>query len=229
MNSFLVYISLIFFPGIIATIICDKITDHTEKWGYFKYTLYSFIFGITSYILAQILFLLLYRFTLVGEIRTALDSFFSSPMIISVFSAAILTQHQVSSVNIITDVLFSTILSPFVAALAAVIINYKLLMKLSNKFKISNKYGDESLYYYFLNSKQTKFVTVRDNEKGLTYQGNVSSFSLTESIQELLLSEVIVYDYESSQKLYFSPFIYISKPPGGFAIEFPEEKNEESS
>ena len=55
MNQLFVITALILLPGVISTIIVDKITVHS-KWDAFKYSLYSFVLGMFSYAIIQILF-----------------------------------------------------------------------------------------------------------------------------------------------------------------------------
>ena len=44
-------------------------------------------------------------------------------------------------------------------------------------------------------------------------------YSENEHIQEIVLSEVTVFNYEDSEELYFIPTIYLTKPIGKFIIE----------
>jgi len=56
------------------------------------------------------------------------------------------------------------------------LVNYKIFHKFAQKLLISQKYGDENLYSYYLNAKEIDWVYVRDFERKLTYQGRVISF-----------------------------------------------------
>jgi hypothetical protein len=38
MNSLAIAISIILLPGLVACVICDKITVHSPKWDAFKYS-----------------------------------------------------------------------------------------------------------------------------------------------------------------------------------------------
>jgi MFS superfamily sulfate permease-like transporter len=48
-------VSVILFPGLISTVIADKITVHSKNWDSFKYGIYSFVFGVFCYVIVQIL------------------------------------------------------------------------------------------------------------------------------------------------------------------------------
>lgn len=50
MSELAVVIGIILFPGIIATVIADKLVVHVRPWGSFKYSLYAFVLGVMSYV-----------------------------------------------------------------------------------------------------------------------------------------------------------------------------------
>jgi hypothetical protein len=102
--------------------------------------------------------------------------------------------------------------------------------KIAKKLKISTKYGDENLFSFFLNSQNIDWIYVRDIQNNLTYQGRVVSFSENDGMQELVMSEVTVFKYETSEEFYSVPLIYLSKPSGNFIIEaVPPELLEEKN
>lgn len=53
MNELAIAVGVILFPGLITAVICDKITVHSPRWGSFKYSVYSFIFGVSCYVALQ--------------------------------------------------------------------------------------------------------------------------------------------------------------------------------
>src|SRR3972149_7155617 len=55
MNELAIAVGVILFPGLITCVICDKITVHSPKWSSFKYSVYSFIFGVFCYVSLQLL------------------------------------------------------------------------------------------------------------------------------------------------------------------------------
>lgn len=99
--------------------------------------------------------------------------------------------------------------------------HYKVVNRFGKWLKLTNKYGDENLYSYFLNAKEVEEVYVRDIENGLTYHGLINSFSENDDIKELVLIDVVVYEYESSKKLYELDKIYLSKSKESLIIELP--------
>ena len=211
MNDLAILIGLISFPGLVATIICDKILVHTERWSTFKYLIYSFIFGVACYLSLQLVSVLL------GTTDRHLP-FLSSNPTLSIWS----TLLDQSSKPQWGEIAWATLIAPFIAGLAALAVNKKAVNKISQKLGISGKYGDENLFSYYLNSPDVAWVYVRDIPNDLSYRGLVRSFSETKEIQELVLTDVTVFNYNESDELYKVDSIYLTKPIGAFIIEAPE-------
>ncbi|HEX4300312.1 MAG TPA: hypothetical protein VH327_05520, partial [Gammaproteobacteria bacterium] len=100
---------------------------------------------------------------------------------------------------------------------AVYIFTHKIFHRIALRFNISNKYGDENLYSFFLQNRN--WLYVRDIENNLTYEGLLVSYSENDLIQEIVLSQVTVYSYKDSEKYYSVPSVYLSKAIGKFNIE----------
>ena len=207
MNQLVVSVVIIMIPGIIATIISDKLTTHS-KWDSFKFSLYALTLGVLSYVVLQVL---VYASNLVSSINIGIVSWKNLKIWGSVLSGG----NDISP----WEICLASVLSMPVAFFASWLINYKVFNKIGQKFKITQKYGDENLYSYYLNAKEIDWVYIRDKEGNLTYEGRVVQHSENDKIQELVLSEVSVYRYEDSEYLYSIPTIYLSKEAGKFLIE----------
>lgn len=210
MNELAIAVGVILFPGLITAVICDKITVHSPKWGSFKYSVYSFIFGVSCYVALQVL---AYLWDWIAA--SALPPLVLVSATLDVW--AIVTTQRASIDP--SEVFWATLLSPGIAAGAAFIVNHKLINRVAQKLRISSKYGDENLFSFFLNAQNIDWVYVRDISNKLTYQGRVVSFSEADDMQELVLSEVTLFAYETSDELYSVPVIYLSKARGTFIIE----------
>jgi hypothetical protein len=207
MNQLVVSVVVILIPGIIATIISDKLTTHS-KWDSFKFSLYALTLGVLSYVVLQVL---VYAWNLVSSISFGSVSWTNLKIWGSVLSGG----NDISP----WEICLAAVLSIPVAFLASWLINYKIFNKIGQKLKVTQKYGDENLYSYYLNAKEIDWVYIRDPESNLTYEGRVVQHSENDKIQELVLSEVSVYRYEDSEYLYSIPTIYLSKEAGKFLIE----------
>ena len=206
MNELAVSIGIILFPGLLACVICDKIAAHSPKWGSFKYSVYSFIFGVLCYASVQFVFYVE-------------DWFKSAPdwALRDLHVWSIVT-NQRADIDV-WEVFYATLAAPIVAIVATYINNYKILNKLAKKIKASSKFGDENLFSYYLNSNEIDWIYVREPSTNHTYQGRVSSWSENDHIQEMVLFDVTVYEYETSKELYSLPTLYLAKPTGSFIVE----------
>lgn len=217
MNDLAVLIGLISFPGLIATVICDKLLVHAERWNSFKYGVYTFIFGVGAYVVLQLL-------TWVTSLGSRHLPFLSEGAPLGLWN----TLSSGRGLHF-SEVAWATGLSPLIAIAAVYCVNKKHMTRFAQRFGISNKYGDENLFSYFLNSPDVLWVYLRDPAAGFSYRGAVRSFSETKEVQEITLTDVTVYSYEDSELLYQLDSIYLSKPLGTFTIESPTSAHEASS
>lgn len=202
-------IAVILFPGVIATLIADHLIVHTKPWGSFRYSLYSFVLGIISYIFLQ---LVVWPFAFFDSQIDFLPDLAGD---LDIWKFAISPTYKFE----ITEVIAATIISMLGSLLLSAAVNNKLFVKLAQDLKISSKYGDENLYSYYLNAQSIDWVYIRDKENNLTYQGRILAFSENENFQELVLHEVTVFGYADSEEYYSVPTMYITKPFGKFVIE----------
>ena len=192
---------LLLIPGSIACIIYERLTIH-KQWNSFKFVTNAILFGAISYLTAQLLF---------NICRTDLSfqNFWEN-----------LPSKEIPYSVIIK----ASMVSILIGLISSALDQYKIMNRFGKWIRISNKYGDENLYSYFLNAQEVDEVYVRDIENNLTYHGLVSSFSENDEIKEILLSDVVVYSYETSEKLYKLDKIYISKSKENLIIELPFKK-----
>jgi hypothetical protein len=194
---------LLLIPGSLACIIYERLTIH-KQWTSFKFVTNAILFGSISYLIAEVIFS-------IHNPDTSFKSFWEN-----------LPTKDIPY-NVI---LKASLISIFVGFAATGIDHYKLINRFGKLIKLTNKYGDENLYSYFLNAKEVEEVYVRDIQNKLTYHGLVNSFSETDEIKELVLLDVIVYDYETSEKLYSLDKIYLSKSKENLIIELPYKTND---
>ena len=199
---------VIFLPGIITTIIADKITNHS-KWNSFKFGLYSFVLGFFTYASFQII---LYSNDIILGFPSDKTIQWSH---LHIWNCALNGGTNINAIELIIALIF---VLP-VALIASWIINYKIFNKIAKLCKISYKYGDENLFSYYLNAKEIDWLYIRDAERNFTYQGRIDTFSENEKVQEIVLSEVTVYNYEDSEELYTLPTLYLCREVGKLIIE----------
>jgi hypothetical protein len=205
-----VILVVVLFPGILATVIADKLAVHS-RWSSFKYALYSVVLGVLSYAFLQ---LIVYADDILRWYAC------SQPLVwhhLSIWKFAQYGKADIPAWEVVSAVFFAI---P-VALFASACVQHKWITRVGNRLRITRKFGDENLYTFFLNSTDVDWVYVRDKESDLTYQGRVQSFSENDQarIQELVLFDVTVYRFKDSAELYSVPALYLSRPMGKFIIE----------
>jgi RsiW-degrading membrane proteinase PrsW (M82 family) len=198
---------IILIPGAIATVIIDKLTIHKE-WSPFKFVVNSIILGIFSYLTLQ----------LVENFLVFIHNLFGSQAIL--YTNLIIWNTLEDSKTIpYKEVIFSAICGIFIGGIGTLFENYRVINKIGKKLRLTNKYGHENLFSYFLNSKETGYVYLRNFKNDLTYLGYIKSFCETENTSEIVLGDVSVYTCESSDLLYEIEEIYLSFPKTEIIIE----------
>lgn len=204
---------LIFFPGIISSLIIDNLISHRERE--FKiFLLYSFILGLASYFILYIIisinnFLVILR----GLIPSWKVSFLNSLI------------DKKADINI-KEVVIATLIAIILALLISALINYRLLHKFAKKLKISKRFGQLDVWSYVLDSPDIDWVIIRDLENDLMYQGWIEAFSDTYDTNELFIRDVKVYKNSTAEELYFMQGIYITKDKTNLIMEFPQIGNQ---
>ena len=203
---------LIFFPGIIASIIIDSLTVHRGR-EFKLFILNSFILGLTSYFILYIIVSINNLIVqLMGLIPTWEVNFLNSLI------------DKTSNINI-KEVIVANVIAIILAFIVSTAINYKILHRFAKKLKITKKFGQLDVWSYVFDSPDIGWIIVRDLENDLMYQGWVEAFSDTFDKNELFIREVLVYRNSTSEELYFMEGIYISKEQKSLVIEFPLTQN----
>lgn len=115
--------------------------------------------------------------------------------------------------------------------------NKNYFHRFAQKYNITNKYGDDDVWTFFLNAdfkelEQSendensddsvhKWVFVRDLKERLLFYGYISVWSDTGSTRELVISNVEVFDNDDSTFLYKADHVYISCELDDIIIEVP--------
>jgi len=192
-------------PGAIAALTVEKLTSH-RRWSVFAFVLYSFLLGIGTYFLHQLILVLCgYIAGCNSQSLFFWDALFNMNIKIS-----------------LQEIALTCVFAILIGYLASAIINHKLLFRSAKFLKVSKKFGDEDLWAYFLNSPEVTWVWVRDHTRKLIYEGWVQSFSVESSIRELLLREVKVFSNADGTFLYSVPAMYVSGKSTDLTLELPK-------
>ncbi|HEX8949628.1 MAG TPA: hypothetical protein VF790_11735, partial [Dissulfurispiraceae bacterium] len=184
-------IILLILPGAIATLIIEKLTVH-KPWDAFRFIFYSTLMGFVTYLTYQVY----YFFVVSAETLS--------------FWKAITDSRVSLSIKEILCAAFTAIPLGFVISAA---IQYKIINKTANRLKVSNKYGDDNLFYHFLNFNEVQWLWVRDKDQDVTYEGFLQFYNETDSLREIVLSEVKVFRSSDSEFIREAPYIYLTFSP----------------
>jgi len=197
---------LLFLPGIIITLILERLTVSDEK-RHFYFILSSFLYGIFSYAFYALLLII---FDCLPRIEINTNVIF--------LDALIDEEIKINFGEILKVSIISVVLGFFIATL----INQKYLHRFSQFIGISKKFAEIDVWGYLLNSKddELRWVRVRDTEHNLCFEGWIEAFSDTHKNNELFLRDVIVFKNDTGDKLYNVPGLYISRNPDNLTVEF---------
>lgn len=180
MNDFLIRITLLFLPGIIAFIIIDKFTNHRELKNRDIF-LYIFILGFFSYV--------------VFYLCVVVKSF--------VFNGQNSVKFFESLVNPNNTLDFKEILW---ASLAAIIIGFALtwlisrdtIYRVARFFRITKEFGHPSVFDNLMDVEDNRAISIWNEEKNKLYYGWVKKYSTLGDYIELSLEDVKAYRIEDN-------------------------------
>jgi len=185
-------------PGAIACLIFEKLTIH-KKWAPFNFIANSILFGGISYLVAQPIL------NIFGLGQSLNNLWLNLPSKEIPFSAMLAT----------------SLISIPVGLICAGLDNFKIINRVGKFLGWTSKYGDENLFYYFLQADNIQEVYLRDIPKNITYHGMIDYYSEADGFKEIVLSHVKIYDYKTSDFMYKVDKIYLSYPNDSIVIEVP--------
>jgi hypothetical protein len=196
-------------PGALAATIYKRLTLRHKEQSDFMFVIVSIMQGMFSYLILQVI---IYGYDFSNNIL-----FPCHPWDYNVIN----TFKNISDSNTIpySEVIYASIISIFLGFVTTKIDDSKIIYSIARRFGVSNKYGDENLYSYFLNSPDISWVYLRDLANSLTYFGSVKSFSETQEFKEIVLEQVTVFNYPDSDELYDIERIYLCLPKDKVIIE----------
>lgn len=195
-------VAILFLPGLLWARI-DARYGFKGSQSDTEYFLRSFQFGLVSYSVTYLIYLA------VGKSFTFVD-----------FSEA--GAKTIINGSIVYEILSAIAVGCVLSVIWLYATTYKWLSRFLQFIKSTKTYGDEDVWDFTFNSSSAsvEYVHFRDFEKNLVYGGWVSSYSGTEKLRELVLRDVIVYDFNGAE-LYNTPMVYLARAPEDIHIEFP--------
>jgi hypothetical protein len=202
-TEFVFKLLLLFFPGIICAYLVDQLTTHRPRDPFF-FLLQSFVFGLVSYFLYW-----------AGAIIAS--HFFSTLVKPNIAFLRSLTNSK--AVFSFREIAYVSIISTILACVVSVVSRFKLLNRIAKWIGLTKKFGELDVWGYLLNMKEVAWVTVRDHDNDLIYDGWVQAFSDDSKEAELLLRDVSVYKNKTGMPLYQIGALYLSRNRENITIE----------
>lgn len=198
-------------PGVLSAVLIEQLTIH-KPWTQFRFILHAFILGVLNYLVLQLVLFIPY---FIGRWYCPGIQYEGIQFWNSMFDKSIALKSS--------EIFWACIVGVLVGLLLSKAIQDKWIFKLASRLKVSGKYGDENLFMFFLNAQEVNWVYVRDIKNKITYFGLRKSFSETDHIREIVLTDVTVYSMVDSKEMYKMPAIYLSYEVGNLIIELPEQ------
>lgn len=203
MNELSIKIIMILFPGIITTMLLDKITEH-KPWDNFKYSIFIIFYGVMSYSILQFYYMadLFYE---VG--KTGFDM--KNVKILNVWDFNNQEIKEIPYQEIIKAGFVSFLLGLFISYIDHKEYFSSLLLKLG----ITSKYGNYSTNYQLLKLKRNDWMDITIWDKDLFIRGVVVSINETDGFCELCISdaEIFLISDNGMESLYKVDYISLSE------------------
>jgi hypothetical protein len=190
-------------PGIISLLIIEKLSFHKE-YRLFQILIYSLILGFANYC---------FYYSILEGVNGIFHKDHPCTFFIALSDNSIKLDFG--------EIALVSLLALLTGYIVTALINLKILNRLGLFFRVTKKFGDLDVWSYVMNSKNTEWVVIRDQQRDLMYEGWVELFSDSTEQDELLLRDVIVFTNSTGKELYRTPGLYLPKRRENITIEFP--------
>jgi hypothetical protein len=201
-SSLFFEIALLLLPGFVWMKIHTKYGAKGEITQ-FDMILNAFLFGIIAY---AVLYLIYWKFNIPMHI-VSLD----------------VDSKQLFQPESFVDIFAATGIAILLAILHLYGENYKLFTRFVQVIKATKTFGDEDVWDFVFNSSSVSsvdYLHFRDFENQVVYAGYLNIFSKSGQLRELVLRDVIVYDFDG-QEMYKAAHMYLARERDKIHIEFP--------
>jgi hypothetical protein len=209
---------LLLLPGVVATIMLIQITGD-KKMSVFNFAINSALFGIASFLIME---LSISFFNIIKALLSP-GHVIKWGLNLTIWDNLFDNTKEFNKIEMIVSYLLSIPLGIFYGY----IISRKLLNRLFKMLKLTNRYGDDDVWSFFLNSPNTQWVLVRDKLTNLTYFGSVRAYSDSSEKREILLNDVQVFTTDAWEHLYDSDSVFLELENNQFSIEIPKHQANE--
>ncbi|POE02673.1 hypothetical protein [Pectobacterium odoriferum] len=213
MNALTVSLVTIMIPGVIMALIFSTYTQH-KPWDSFRYILMSVVFGILTYLVMQVIVTV---FQVVIGIQ---DTKAISWKLLSIWSVA--NGQEKITINPL-EVLLGGILAIPLGLLSVFLATKRTIHNYLLNKGISNKYGDDNVFIRSVEevcqitpSFPDAYVLI--NEDSLVIHGVIKFYNENDKTQEIGFCNATVYNSETSDIIFKTNFLYLSKEYGKMIV-----------
>jgi Family of unknown function (DUF6338) len=207
-KEFTFRVVLLFLPGLVGFILFERLTVH-KKTENFLLILYSLVFGFAAYGFTWGAYSYLFPWINSHWLTTLPTKM--------VFWDELQDANRPLEFREIAAACLSAIC---VAIIASYLSNYKVLYRVGRFFRATRKSGSIDVWGAILSASGTDFVTIRDKDADLAYDGWIYYFSEEQPTMELVLRDVAVYRNSDAVFLYQVGAMYFKLDPKKIALEF---------
>jgi hypothetical protein len=196
LTEFTIRLVILLLPGILGTLIIDRLVIH-KPWKEFIFLVNVIVVSIFSYLTLQ----------LVNNFICFITCKKSELLNFWIY----IEKSNITAIPY-TEIIYASFISVFIAFISSANSKNGWINKIAQYLKITNKYGNESVYYRILNAKDVDWIYLRSPDTNLTYRGQVAKYSEDDKTREIVLYNVTVYRYSNSNELYFTAKVYLCFP-----------------
>ena len=205
-SSLTLRVLLLFFPGVLCTMLVDGLTVRRERTPV-QFITKAFVLGIGSYLLL---------YALRGICSGIAGIFgFPQPLPMTFFAALADEKQRIAWGEIALAAGAAIPLATVIAAL----LNHRVFFRAAEALRITRNSGYPDVWSFLFNAHEVGWVHVRDLTHDLTYYGWVERFSETVDRAEFLLRDVQVYRGSTGVSLYETSMVYFARPSESLVVE----------
>lgn len=209
---------LLLLPGVISTLMIRYITTQ-KQYTVFDFVIYSAVLGIGTFIMMELFCSIYWLF--LGIFCKSVTTEFG--LNLSIWDNLFNGQKSLNK----TEMFISYLLAIPFGFFWGFLITKKVLIRIFQKWKLTNRYGDDDVWSYFLNSPSTNWIYVHNKRTNTTFFGKIGAFSDSAEKRELILEDVIVYESSPWNEKYQTNAVFLELNSFEFTIESPKTMQNE--
>lgn len=173
---------MILFPGIITTMFLDKVIEH-KPWNNFRYSLFIVFYGVLSYALLQVFFIIYQCF------RIGIDNF----RINNIIALDIWDLNSQLQTIPYKEILYAGVVAFLIGVIISFIEYKEYFSRFLLKYYITEKYGDYGVYYQLFKNSKGHWLDIVIWNKNLLIRGKVISIHEANNLCELCIEQADIY------------------------------------